>query len=74
MRVTTSLYCNVLAVLHQAHVPTCSEPPPHPYTLGTALGRHNVVVVGVSFEPWTEGDGGILTHCRGDVPHGQVGE
>ena len=74
MRVTASLYCNVLVELYQVHVLTCSEPPLYPYTLGTALCRHNVVVVSVSFELQSEGDGGILTCCGGDVPYGQVGE
>ena len=64
----------MLVELYQAHVLTCSEPPPYPYTLGTALCRYNVVVVSVSFELRSERDGGILTHCGGDARHGQVGE
>ena len=52
---------------------TSSESSSHLHTLGTALCRHNVVVVSVSFELLSEGDGDILIHCIQGVLISQVG-
>ena len=71
-----SLSVSVLTIMYiyiKGHLLTCSESPSHLHTLVSALCRHNVVVVGVSFQLLSEGGGGILIHCGQGVLISQVG-